>query len=183
VLVIAGRDDLRTPLESARRTAAQYPNAKLLAVPGAGHSVLRNDTTGCARAGLAAFLHGRPVVPCARASALQAAPYAPATVGALRPTKLPGLAGRTFSAVTVTLTGVGYDTLAAQDRFPGLRGGYVRVRGRKLELHDVEWITGVKVSGTVTENRSTLTVDGPVDGTVRYARKHVSGTLGGRSFG
>ncbi len=41
--------DLRTPLESARRTAAQYPNAKLLAVPGVGHSVLSTDLSGCAR--------------------------------------------------------------------------------------------------------------------------------------
>ena len=33
VLVISGRADLRTPLESARRTAAQYPNATILGSP------------------------------------------------------------------------------------------------------------------------------------------------------
>ena len=46
VLILSGREDLRTPLEDARRTAAQYPNARLLAVPGVGHSVLRNDRVG-----------------------------------------------------------------------------------------------------------------------------------------
>ena len=77
---------------------------------------------------------------------------------------------------------MGYDTVTGLERFPGLRGGYVRVRGKRLELHDVEWITGVRVSGTVTKRRSALTVDGPVDGTVSYVGDRVSGTLGGRSF-
>jgi hypothetical protein len=114
---------------------------------------------------------------------IPAAPYAPGSLAALRATKLPGVAGRTFSAVTVTLTGVGYDTLAGLQRFPGLRGGSVRVRGSRLELHDVEWVTGVRVSGTITERRSALTVDGPVDGVVDYRGNRVSGTLGGQSFG
>ena len=184
VLVISGREDLRTPLESARRTAAQYPNATLLAVPGAGHSVLR--TSACARTALASFLHGGPVAPCRRgAGELRAAPYAPRTLSALRPTRLTGLRGRVFSAVTVTLTGVGYDSLAGRLRFPGLRGGYVRVRGtRQLELHGVSWIEGVHVSGTISSRgHAVLSVAGPVSGVVRYSRGRVSGVLGGRSFG
>ena len=40
----------------------------------------------------------------------------------------------------------------------------------------------MRVSGTVTDKRSTLTVDGPVDGTVTYVGNKVSGTLGGQSF-
>lgn len=36
VLVLAGREDLRTPLEDARRTAAQYPSAEVLPVPSVG---------------------------------------------------------------------------------------------------------------------------------------------------
>jgi pimeloyl-ACP methyl ester carboxylesterase len=183
VLILSGRQDLRTPLESARRTAAMYPNATLFTVPGAGHSVLSTEPLECAASAVALFLADAPLTPCPKAGEIAGAPYAPATVGALRPTKLPGLAGRTFSAVTVTLTGVGYDTLAGAKRFAGLRGGFVRVRGGRLELRDVEWIGGVRVSGTVTEKRSTLTVDGPVDGTLRYVGDRVSGTLGGRSFG
>ena len=106
VLVLSGRDDLRTPLEDARRTAAQYPNAQLLAVPGVGHSVLTAEVSDCALDGTIAFLRGQPVEKCARGSDTSiAAPYAPATIGALRPTVLSGLPGRTFSAVSVTLTG------------------------------------------------------------------------------
>ena len=184
VLVLSGRQDLRTPLESARRTALQYPNAKLLAVPGAGHSVLSTDGSGCARAGLVAFLAGQPVVACARpAKEFPAAPYAPAQLSSLRPTRLSGVPGQTFSAVTVTLTGVGYDSLAGYTRFPGLRAGYVQVRKGKLELHGVQWIKGVSVSGTIdSRGNGTLTVAGPVDGTVTYRNGKLSGTLGGQSF-
>ena len=58
----------------------------MLAVPGVGHSVLRNDLTGCARAGLVAFLRGQPVARArTRDAGSSAAPYAPATIGALPP--------------------------------------------------------------------------------------------------
>ena len=39
-LVLAGEDDLRTPLESARRIAARIPGSTLVSVPEMGHSVL-----------------------------------------------------------------------------------------------------------------------------------------------
>jgi hypothetical protein len=194
VLVISGRADLRTPLEDARRTAAQYPNAKVLAVPGVGHSVLTSDASGCAVIGLVAFLRGRTVAPCSQKSGVGAlqnlsAPYAPATVGALRPQLLSGLPGRTFSAVRVTLTGIGYDVAAtlggATGRLPGLRGGYYRVTPAALELHDVEWIRGVRISGRLSsDGPGTLTVSGPsaAPGTVTFTRKSVSATLGGKSF-
>jgi pimeloyl-ACP methyl ester carboxylesterase len=184
VLVLSGRQDLRTPLESARRTALQYPDAKLLAVPGAGHSVLSTDGSGCARTGLVAFLSGRPVAACPRPpKEFPAAPYAPAQLSSLRSTRLSGVPGQTVSAVTVTLTGVGYDSLAGSTRFPGLRAGYVQVRSGKLELHGVQWIKGVSVSGTIdSRGNGTLTVSGPVDGTVTYRNAKLTGTLGGQSF-
>jgi pimeloyl-ACP methyl ester carboxylesterase len=185
VLILSGRDDLRTPLEDARRTAAQYPNARLLAVPGVGHSVLRTDPAGCARAGVVAFLRGRTVSACAPAG-LPAAPYAPATVGALPPTRLPGVAGRTLSALTVTLTGIAFDVAAhgrRTFRLPGLRSGYVRGTRRALRLHDVEWLRGVFVSGRLdSRGRGTLSVNGPASGSVTYTGRGASGTLGGRSF-
>ena len=65
VLVLCGRADLRTPLEDARRTAAQYPNASVLAVPGVGHSVLSTDLSGCAvrgRGGVPGRARGRQVL-------------------------------------------------------------------------------------------------------------------------
>jgi pimeloyl-ACP methyl ester carboxylesterase len=187
VLILSGRDDLRTPLEDARRTAAQYPNAQLLAVPSVGHSVLRNDPTGCARDSLVAFLRGQTVSRC-RGRQLIAAPYAPATIGALRPTRLSGLPGRTLSAITVTLTGIAFDAAAqGRDTFrlPGLRAGYVRATRRALTLHDVEWIRGVRVSGRVdARGNGTVTVSGPnaAPGSVTYTRHGARGTLGGRPF-
>jgi pimeloyl-ACP methyl ester carboxylesterase len=194
VLVISGRADLRTPLEDARRTAAQYPDAKVLAVPGVGHSVLTSDASGCAVKGMVAFLRGQAVAECSQKTGLAplqnlSAPYAPATISELRPQLMSGLPGRTFSAVSVTLAGIGYDTVAsfggASTRLPGLRGGTYRVSRAAIELDDVEWIRGVRVSGRLTNaGRGTLTVSGPAaaTGTITYAKKRVSGTLGGKSF-
>ena len=188
VLVLAGRVDLRTPLEDARRTAAQYPNAQLLAVRDVGHSVLDSDVTGCVVAMTVGFLRGQAVDPCYLASSgVPSQPYAPPTLGALRPTALSGLAGRTLSAVTVTLTGIGFDIAASPPdgatRYPGLRGGYVRGTGRTLQLVRAEWIRGVRVSGRLDSNgRGTLRVTGPVRGTITYTRDGARGRLGGRAF-
>jgi pimeloyl-ACP methyl ester carboxylesterase len=189
VLVLSGRADLRTPLEDARRTALQYPNAKVLAVPGAGHSVISSDLSGCAVDGTVAFLSGEPVAKCARTgigASIQSlsVPYAPASIGDLRATGASGLAGRTFSAVRVTLSGVGYDSALApvSTRYPGLRAGWVRATKTKLELNAVEWIRGVRVSGTLrSAGRGTLTVSGPsaAAGTLTFTSKAVTGTLGG----
>ena len=192
VLVLSGRADLRTPLEDARRTAAQYPGAQVLAVPGVGHSVLTSDVSGCAVAGTVAFLRAQPVEKCSRTSrgALAqslAAPYAPATLDALRPTALDGVAGRTISAVTVTLTGIGFDLTASPPdgttRYPGLRGGYIRGSARSLQLVNAEWIRGVRVSGRLDDNgRGTLTVTGPASGSITYTRGGARGVIGGRAF-
>jgi pimeloyl-ACP methyl ester carboxylesterase len=194
VLVLSGRADLRTPLEDARRTAAQYPNAKVLAVPGVGHSVLTSDVTGCAVKGTVAFLSGKTVAQCSKTSVLGryqnlSAPYTPATIAGLRPQLLSGLPGRTFSAVSVTLSGLGYD-LAYKPvfnavRLPGLRAGYYRTSRSSLELHGVEWIRGVRISGRLgQQGTGTLTVSGPsaAAGTVTFGKNSVSGTLGGKSF-
>jgi pimeloyl-ACP methyl ester carboxylesterase len=192
VLVLSGRADLRTPLEDARRTALQYPNAKVLAVPGAGHSVLSTDFSGCAVKGPIAFLRGQPVATCSRTSVGArfqnlSVPYAPASIADLRPTGTSGLAGRTFSAVSVTLAGIGYDSALAptSSRYPGLRGGWLRASKAKLELHAVEWIRGVRLSGTLrSSGRGTLTVSGPAAaaGTLTFTSNGVTGTLGGKAI-
>lgn len=191
VLVLSGRADLRTPLEDARRTAAQYPHARVLAVPGVGHSVLSTDLSGCAVRGAAAFLAGREVATCSRTSAAArfqalSAPFAPASIADLRPIGASGLPGRTFSAVSVTLAGVGYDSaFATSGRRPGLRAGYVVSTRSKLTLRGVEWIRGVRVSGSLSSRGAgTLTVSGPsaAAGTLTFSRSHVTGVLGGRSI-
>jgi pimeloyl-ACP methyl ester carboxylesterase len=192
VLILSGRDDLRTPLENARRTAAQYPNAKVLAVPGVGHSVLTSDTSGCAVGATVAFLGGGAVEQCpakTKRTAIPAAPYIPDSIGELRSTGISGLPGRTLSAVTVTLTGVGFASITADPdrttRLPGLRGGTVRVSRSSMELSGAEWIRGVRVSGRLdSRGRGTLTVGGSsaAAGSITYTSGGARGVLGGRSF-
>jgi hypothetical protein len=193
VLILAGRQDLRTPLESARRTQAQYPNAKLVAVRSAGHSVTSTDFTGCAATNVVAFLRGGEVRTCSAIrsrdrAALPAGPFIPASISDLRPTGTSGRAGQTFSAVRVTLTGVAFDTTGVATtrsfRLPGLRAGYVTGKGSTLTLHGVEWVRGVRVSGTLRGSSGTLTVTGSqaAAGTIRFTRTTATGTLGGKRF-
>lgn len=193
VLILAGRQDLRTPLESARRTQAQYPNAKLVAVRSAGHSVLSTDLTGCAATNVAAFLSGGEVRNCSAITsrdrgALPAAPFIPASLAALRPTGTSGKAGQTFSAVRLTLTGIAFDTFGVSTtktfRMPGLRAGTVTGKGSALTLKNVEWVRGVRVSGTLRGSSGTLTVTGSqaAAGTIRFTRTSATGTLGGKTF-
>ncbi|MBE2319750.1 alpha/beta hydrolase [Solirubrobacter sp. CPCC 204708] len=193
VLILAGRQDLRTPLESARRTQAQYPNARLVAVRSAGHSVLSTDLTGCAATNTVAFLTGEEVRNCSDISArdraaLPSAPFIPASISDLRPTGTSGSAGQTFSAVRVTLTGIAFDTAGVPSsrsfRLPGLRAGYITGKGSSLTLHGVEWVHGVRVSGTLRGSNGTLTVSGSqaAAGTIRFTRTSATGTLGGRTF-
>ena len=62
-MVMTGESDLRTPTADARGVAARIPNANLLVVPYAGHAVLVNEPTSCARDALqgwsAKFSHAR----------------------------------------------------------------------------------------------------------------------------
>ena len=61
------------------------------------------------------------------------------------------LPGRTFSAVSVTLAGIGYDSRSRRRRAAARACARVTCgrRKTKLELHGVEWIRGVRVSGTL----------------------------------
>src|SRR6478735_708320 len=187
VLILAGRQDLRTPLESARRTQAQYPNAKLVAVRSAGHSVTSTDFTGCAARNVVSFLRAGTVQNCSAIStrdraALPAGPFIPASLSDLRPTGTTGKAGQTFSAVRVTLTGIAFDTAGTSTtrsfRLPGLRRGYVTGKGSTLTLHRVEWVRGVRVSGTLRGSSGTLTVTGSqaAAGSIRFTRTTATGT-------
>ena len=86
----------------------------------------------------------------------------------------------------MTLTGIGFDSIFAVSReFPGLRAGTFTVSKSKIVLQGVEWIRGVRVSGTIdSKGMGVLTVSGPsaAPGTITYMRKGVSGILGGKAF-
>ena len=189
VLVLAGREDLRTPLEDARRTAAQYPSARVLAVPDTGHSVLASDDTPCAITGVTAFLTGRPVAHCRRLARIpDLFPYVPASARSLRPvTGLKGAEGRTATAVGVTLLdalrrGTALK-LAGGTRSGGLRAGTLRVSGTHAKLTNYSLVRGIAITGTVpltTTGTGGITVTGADAVAARLAMKgtRLTGRLG-----
>jgi hypothetical protein len=74
---------------------------------------------------------------------------------------------------------------AQVQRVPGLRAGYARRSGKSLTFAGMEWIRGVRISGTLDgSSRGTLVVGGPAAaaGTVVFAGRRITGTLGGRRF-
>jgi pimeloyl-ACP methyl ester carboxylesterase len=197
VLVLGGREDLRTPLEDQRRAAAQFPRARVLAVPNTGHAVLGSDLSGCASSAVRAFLAGVRFGSCARRP--QDVPLAlpvfrtladvPGAVG-----RVPAVVERTAVAVDVTLRDA-YRELAAAGvgstggrvteeaiTVGGLRGGRLVVGARSVRLDRYEVVRGVRVSGRLRERgTSTLTVTGAgADGVLLLARSgSFRGTLGG----
>lgn len=193
VLVLAGRDDLRTPLEDARRTAAQYPRARVLAVPGVGHSVLGSDRSGCASAGIRAFLAGGVVQNCTRSekTSIVRAPFIPAGVAQLKPQNgVPGGVGRVATAARVTLIELSRALALSGNasgsgsrvQIPGLRGGSATVTRREVVLRSFEVIRGVRISGRsgTRSGRLTVTAPGAITGVLRTGRGDtVSGTLAG----
>jgi hypothetical protein len=196
VLVLGGREDLRTPLEDQRRAAAQFPRARVLAVPNVGHSVIGSDMSGCAAAGVRAFLAGQSFGTCVRRE--RDIPLALPVFRNLA--EVPGAAGvlprrieRTAVAVDVTLRDA-YRQLAAvgagatgqatsqRIRVGGLRGGRIEITRSSVTLVDYEVVTGVRVSGRLrAEGTSTVAVTGRgATGTLRIAESGAfRGVLGG----
>jgi len=169
VLVVSGRDDLRTPLEDARRTAAQYPGAQVLAVPDTGHSVLSSDPTSCTITGITDFLGGGTVAKCAREERQpDIFPYVPAHLANLRPVPgLPAAEGRTATAVGATLLDAirqaGRLTETGARRVGGLRAGTLTVGARSVTVRGYSLVDGVALTGTVPLTRAAtghLTVAG-----------------------
>jgi pimeloyl-ACP methyl ester carboxylesterase len=171
VLVLAGREDLRTPLENQRRAAAQFPSARVLPVPNVGHSVLVSDTSGCAVRGLTRFVLGGAPRACARPEAdlALALPFfrslgqVPRARG-----RLPERVERTATAVDLTLQDAfrwveaGSPPTRPRPAYsaPGLRGGTVRaLRTGPIELVRYELVPGVRVSGRIA-SRGRLRISG-----------------------
>jgi pimeloyl-ACP methyl ester carboxylesterase len=191
-LIVSGEADLRTPLTDARRLAARIPDAQFLAVPFTGHSVLGGDTTGCAKAAVAAFFAGQVVQPCTTTTP-QFRPTA------IAPTRLASLAGagrpgKTVRAVERTLADVGEVFLGvAADRrkaprvgtqIGGLRGGFARWTATGIRFARVQYVPGVTLTGFSQRGGTTrVTVSGTASahGTVRVlAGGQVIAQLGGR---
>jgi pimeloyl-ACP methyl ester carboxylesterase len=141
VLVLSGSTDLRTPTEDAQRVAALSPQASLVQVPGAGHSVLSGSA--CAQRAVRAFFADATPAPCpALRHPLRPAPTPPLSLAEVpRERGVPGRAGRTATAIGLTIDdaetaselalltgrfdlslGPGFEI-----RVPGLRSGDIRL--------------------------------------------------------
>jgi pimeloyl-ACP methyl ester carboxylesterase len=199
VLLLAGEDDLRTPLENAQRVAAQFPHSSLVVAPATGHSALGADMSGCAARAFARFFRGgRVPTRCRRVRRLfPATPPPPTALRQVPPVpSVGGVRGRALTTVTLTLRDVAEDAVSelipdAGDpdlaRGGGLRAGRYRLDGDgTLHLDGVAFVPGVRLAGriahfTAGNQRGRLRVSGPgtPDGVLTLRRRRVTGRLGG----
>ena len=143
------------------------------------------------------FFAGRALRRCApRRREFPPVPLAPRSLAALDPQPgVSGRAGRTVSAVALTLIDsldqvFSAALMASPDQdvlhVGGLRAGYARAGLRTLELHGLEYVPGVRVTGTLRMTREphgVLRVTGrsAARGQLRFRKDgSVRGRLGGR---
>jgi pimeloyl-ACP methyl ester carboxylesterase len=200
VLLLEGEDDLRTPVENARRVAAQFPRSRLVVAPATGHSALGSDPSGCAQRAFDRFLTGRRFsTGCRRVRRVfRATPPPPRSLAQVpRAAGIPGRRGRAVSALAETLRDVTEDAITELifdehdpdiARGGGLRRGRYRITIRnRLELDHVAYVPGVVVTGSLSRfgtrrQRGTLRLSGggTPDGVLRLRGNRVRGRLGGR---
>jgi pimeloyl-ACP methyl ester carboxylesterase len=179
-LILSGDQDLRTPYEQALRITATYSHGTLLRIPDTGHSTVTDDQTGCAQRAMIAFLtSGDAPASCPPSKEPQAIPLPPASLDQVRP--LPShsrLVGQVAAAAAITLEDLWGQIGSAGG---GMQGGFWRVSGTKLIVHDLVDVRGVAISGTVAL-RSTVahfTVRGQISGTLTQRHLAVTGRFGG----
>ncbi|MDW5594604.1 alpha/beta hydrolase [Conexibacter stalactiti] len=200
-LILSGDSDLRTPRSDARAVAGQLPRARLLTVPGVGHSVLGAAASldqRCARRAVTAFFADRRVADCGRTSLPPVAKQAPRRLADL-PVRhgLPARAGRTYAAfeltiadaferiMTVALSGAAEPSGGAVG-IGGLRGGTVRIGRRLMRFDRFSFVPGVTVSGVLSldlDDEAPLVFhiggSAAARGTLVAGERSVTGTLGG----
>jgi pimeloyl-ACP methyl ester carboxylesterase len=200
VLLLEGEDDLRTPVENARRVAAQFPRSSLVVAPATGHSALGSDFSGCTDRAFARFFQERSVparCPRIRRPFLPSPPP-PRRLASVQPLAgTSGLRGRTLAALKLTLRDVAEDSITElifdpEDsdlaRGGGLRAGHYRIDGdNTLELDGVAFVPGVTLTGRLEHfgerrERGRLRVGGRAapHGLLRIEGFAVRGRLGGR---
>jgi pimeloyl-ACP methyl ester carboxylesterase len=190
VLILSGEDDLRTPLEGARRFAAALPRAQVLTVPHRGHSVITGDDT-CVDVGVRRFFAGRPVGrPCAGLAPsgplLPQPPLSWAAFVATLPDGRPVTVA--LGALRATLSDLPRAAAAGGDPATGLRGGTADADltpSFAIALRRYSYVPGVRVSGVLgfdfLEVRGRLAVTYPSGAaTARFGPRGVSLKLPGR---
>ncbi|WP_205697845.1 alpha/beta fold hydrolase [Conexibacter sp. SYSU D00693] len=192
-LVLAGRLDLRTPMEDALEVAKALPQAQLVRVAGTGHDVQDADLSGCVETALRRFGDGRRVgTPCkGRSNTGSAYSPAPRSVAELeRARGVAGLRGRVVTAIALTIADAQVLTLQRlvggfTDQADGcLRGGRFRATGfaETVTLRSCSYVPGLRLTGKLGIDGGTLRVRGVrgASGTVRVDEAgYIAGTLGG----
>ena len=190
-LFMNGTDDLRTPVEDARRIEARWPRGTLLTVPAVGHAVLGGVPARCVRVAVRDFFAGRRVATaCRNRYADPIAPLAPLALDELAAAPgTTGAAGQTVTAAWLTLEDAS-EQANYDSRGGGLRGGTYRY-GERLTLARASYVPGVEITGSLgmtDDERASyfgrVRVEGPgaPNGTLVIRRDGtVSGTLGGEA--
>ena len=201
-LILSGAEDLRTPTESAREVAARIPDAQLVVVPLAGHSVLGSGAGECAAEALKAMFSGARVAPCRAErppSSLRPPPLPPRSLAHVSPTRgYHGLPGKTLHAALLTLSDFARQFTAELFERPGaalfglpslrgggLRAGYFDYNAGTLSLHGYSYVPGVRISGEVKSGHVTLEIGGSAaaEGTLHDGpRESLVGELGGEAI-
>jgi pimeloyl-ACP methyl ester carboxylesterase len=191
-LVLAGEDDLRTPIEGAERVAKAIPGAQLVEIPGAGHGIFPGFSA-CPSRAVNDFFAARPLRRCHPGTQPPFAdPIAPRSLGQLPPASgHHGIVGRTLMAVYATVSDVDEALEVAiysargSAQVGGLRAGYAHDDYPRTRLHGYSYVPGVRVTGRlagVRDQHGTLRISGPAAARGRVTL-HRDGSITGRLQG
>jgi pimeloyl-ACP methyl ester carboxylesterase len=197
MLAVSGGFDMRTPTAGAASVVAQFPQGKLLTVPGIGHSTVTADFSACAARAVHTWMTGG-VVPasCPRSKPLVVDVPALPAPGPAKPAHAES-AKQTLNVVSKSLREAEAAWLmtvglsGTSDRIPGVFGGWlVGTSSSSFQLVRYAVSRGVAVSGTLHITKlgppigfqGTLTVGGKAaaTGLLSLQGSKLTGTLGGR---
>jgi pimeloyl-ACP methyl ester carboxylesterase len=195
-LLLAGRLDMRTPVEDALRVRALLPRGEIVTVPGNGHDQVDSDQTGCVARALERFTARRKVGnPCkGTTNLLPPIPRAPRGLAEIEPPKrVAGDRGRVLLAAVRAVEDARFTGLEAlfsgfMPRGGGLRGGSFSASDAfdgRLTLRSYSYVPGVRVSGRLridgNDVRGRVRVAGRMSGVLDLrSTRSVRGMLGGR---
>ena len=193
VLALNGGIDLRTPTVNARDVVSDFPQGKLIEVPGVGHSVTGADASFCSQNAVRRWMQGTLVTPklyaCPRVlpivKVLGTFPRA-STKPSVKSTL--AVAAKTLREAEAAWWQLAPEATAMRGLFGGKLVGLTNGDGftlTKYVLSPGVFITG-KIEfadiGPPSTYKGTIKVTGPraVAGTLTISKNSVSGRLGGR---
>jgi hypothetical protein len=193
-VAIDGGFDLRTPVANAESVMLQFPQGKLLVVPGVGHSVTTADVSGCSQNYVRSWILGSLNAPREAQCSQRVQPLLK-ILGAF-PRRPAHTAAATLAAAGKTLreaeaTWIDISSPSGVER--GLYGGTIKTlkNTTAFRLTNYTVAPGVKLSGKIafatlgppTTYKGTVRVSGPaaVAGTLTITKAgKITGKLGGR---